>query len=257
MSVSQARPISTNQSGVHENLLSLVKRHQQHNMRRPIAQHTQDAFNEMLGWLNERSGDVIIDACCGVGESTYRLAQQFPEANVIGIDKSIARIDKHAHYCTNGEITKTTNGLSASEAITTADNYLLVQANLDDFWRLLLLYIEKEKPVWRVVKQYLLYPNPYPKKTQVGKRWHASPIFPTMLAVCPAIEVRSNWRLYLEEFLTAVSCFKHTGDISPIILPSDKTRIDNVAFTPFERKYLKADQTCFKLVIRPFGADKK
>ncbi|MFW8590755.1 tRNA (guanine(46)-N(7))-methyltransferase TrmB [Glaciecola sp. 2405UD65-10] len=220
----QARAISSNQEGVHEDLLKQVAKHKNSTFKRPIADHTLAAFEQVLTYLSGWEGDVILDACCGVGESTIKIAAQYPNAKVIGIDKSIARLDKHNSYKTH-------------EAST---NYLLMQADLNDFWRLLCAHIENNSPAWVLVKQYILYPNPYPKKSQLSKRWHASAIFPFVVDACKNIEVRSNWRIYLEEFYQASQQYNLSGEIS--VLKGE-------AMTPFERKYSDAGQSCFQLSL--------
>lgn len=227
----QARSITTNQVGVHEDLIALLVKHQQHAFKRPIAEHTQNTFNECVDWLGSWAGEVIIDACCGVGESTTNIAKRYPHAKIIGIDKSVARLDKHHSYKVSSDVT----------------NYILVQADLNDFWRLLTQYVDTHKPIWQITKQYILYPNPYPKKSQLSKRWHASALFPYIMQLSANIELRSNWRLYLEEFLVAAQHYGHSGDIEII---------DGLPITPFERKYQDAGQTCFKLAIRASGCDK-
>lgn len=242
MTIAHARSITTNQTSLHDDLLQTVAKHKKGGYKRPIAQHTKLAFENLLAWLGEWDGEVILDACCGVGESTINIASQYPHAKVIGVDKSVARLNKHTSYAA---------GHSKNQSATCANNYLLVQADLNDFWRLLVGYVEEKAPKWTVVKQFILYPNPYPKKTHLGKRWHGSALFPFIVALCPAIEVRSNWQVYLEEFSLAaqfygLKCSLHRIEVST----------GDDAYTPFERKYFESGQTCCKLVIRPSGSDK-
>lgn len=213
--------IETNQHQPHEDIPALVARYQTHENKRPYAQHTKDAIQLVLSWLDDWSGDVIIDACCGVGESTAILAQQYPMARVIGVDKSQARLAKHAHY-----------------APTQHDNYRIIQADLHDFWRL--LASAKTNYAWNISKQCLFYPNPYPKKTQVQKRWHASASFMPMLACSSNIELRSNWKIYVEEFQIALRLVNIDSNIAPIP--------NTTAITPFERKYSLAGQQCWQLL---------
>jgi tRNA (guanine-N7-)-methyltransferase len=251
MTVTQARSIITNQTCVHEDLIKILAKHKQSDFKRPVAEHTIVAFAQMLHWLTDWRGDVIIDACCGVGESTINLANEYPAARVIGVDKSVARLDKHRSYVTKNKSLKAlmVNSDSPIEQInieTEPKNYLLLQADLNDFWRLLLEHISQMSPAWKIVKQFILYPNPYPKKSQLGKRWHGGALFPYIVNLCSNIEVRSNWRLYLDEFLIAAEFYGLIGDIEPI-----SEKVIDKAYTPFERKYLAANQTCFKLVIRP------
>lgn len=258
MTSKQARSIETNQIDIHNDLPKLVARHQEMQFAKPIASHTQKAFDRVLSFLDGWQADVIIDACCGVGESTLKIANKFPNAKVIGIDKSIARLDKHASYA---ELNK--SHYKEQSTIISNNNYILVQADLIDFWRLLnsTLNNVENAPKWQVTQQFILYPNPYPKKAQIGKRWYASAIFPYLLNVCPTLELRSNWKLYLQECLIAANHYGLNGDISEIQinkLGKDSFSLNGLdeAFTPFERKYLESGQTCFKLVIRPEGVDK-
>jgi tRNA G46 methylase TrmB len=217
---------------VHEDLLSIVRKYRHSEFKKPIAQHTQQAFDFILLWLSDWQGDVIIDACCGVGESSLILAQRNPNAKVIGVDKSIARLEKHKHYQD-----KMPDGLK--------HNVRLLQADLVDFWRLLAEH--QPSADWTISKQCLFYPNPYPKKAQVQKRWHASPAFAAMLACSQQIEVRSNWHIYIQEFQIALQVY---GLGSSIELVSD------TPITPFERKYSESGQKCWLLQTLAAGKDK-
>lgn len=226
------RQISTNQSGVHEDLVVIVNKYRHSEFKKPIAKHTQYAFDSILLWLSDWQGDVIIDACCGVGESSLILAQRNPNAKVIGIDKSISRLEKYKYYQD-----KMPDG--------SKHNVRLLQADLVDFWRLLAEH--QPSADWTITKQCLFYPNPYPKKAQVQKRWHASPAFVAMLACSKQIEVRSNWYIYIQEFQTALQVY---GLRSTIKLVSD------APITPFERKYSESGQKCWQLQTLAEGKDK-
>ena len=215
------RDVDTNQQGIHEDLDLLVEKYRARHWQKPIATHTQQAAESVFEWLGNDECDIILDACCGVGESTINIAKAYPNAKVIGVDKSSARLDKHQHY--------------QRQYSYEVSNALVVQADLLDFWRLLVSKVE-EMHQWHVLKQYLLYPNPYPKKTQVTKRWHASPVFPFVMALSTNIEVRSNWKTYLEEFRRAAKHYNVEMQIECL---------NGTPITPFERKYMKSGQTCF------------
>lgn len=218
-SASQARTVTTNQQGVHEKLDALVKRYQSSVTQRPISAHTQAAFDQADAWLDGWKGEVILDACCGVGESTAWLARQYPEAKVIGIDKSALRVGKHGHYAAQD------------------DNYCVIRADLNDFWRLV------KTSSWNVSRQFILYPNPYPKNAQVQKRWHASAAMPDIMAISSHLEVRSNWLTYLAEFAQAASHYGLNGTLAQVP--------EGHAITPFERKYMASGQPCWRLLLAP------
>ncbi len=215
MSKGNSRAITTNQIGVNDKLDALVEKYKNSVNQRPIGEHTQAAFDEASEWLASGSGEIILDSCCGVGESTANLARENPDCRVIGLDKSELRVGKHAHY-------------SAGQ-----DNYRVIRADVNDFWRL----VNQHK--WQVKQHFLLYPNPYPKKTQIQKRWHASAAMPDLMAICQDLEVRSNWQIYVEEFAQAATHYGLHGVVKSI----DTTN----PMTPFERKYSSSGQACWRV----------
>jgi tRNA G46 methylase TrmB len=215
-----SREINSTQPGVHDKLNEYVLRYRRAVNQRPMQAHTQAAFAQASSWLGDWQGDIIIDSCCGVGESTAKLALRYPEARVLGVDKSAMRLEKHSHYASD------------------QSNYCMIRADVNDFWRLVV------QANWQVKKHYLLYPNPYPKAAQVQKRWHASPAMVDLMAMCQHIEVRSNWDIYLQEFAQAAALY---GVDSNLVV------IDNTIepMTPFERKYQDSGQDCWQLVCTP------
>ncbi|GGF86219.1 hypothetical protein GCM10011338_43180 [Alteromonas lipolytica] len=222
-----SRTVESQQPGVHEKLEAIVEKYQHTLNRRPIHAHTQQAFDDIADWLSDWQGEVILDSCCGVGKSTAGLALQYPDARVIGVDKSALRVGKHAHYQSS------------------QDNYRVVRADVVDFWRL--MRSAHDESSWRVTGHYLLYPNPYPKPSQVQKRWHASQAMPDLMALSERMEVRSNWLIYLEEFAIAAAKYGMECQISPVdpALP---------ARTPFELKYQNSGQTCWQLLGKRTGS---
>jgi len=229
---SSPREITTNQLGVHEDLADIVNKYRYSEFKKPIAEHTKQTFEAVIDWLGNWRGEVIIDACCGVGESSIVLAQQNPNAKVIGIDKSAVRLDKHAHY-------------KRQKAPNINSNVRVFQADLNDFWRLIAEHLKTAS--WTVSKQCLFYPNPYPKKNHVQKRWHASPALIALLGCSTNLEVRSNWLTYLDEFQQALSIHGVQSTIS---------QVSGVPITPFERKYTESGQPCWQLHTLAEGKDR-
>jgi tRNA G46 methylase TrmB len=224
-----SKAIITNQPGIHEKLDEVVERHLTHAFQKPYQAHTQQAFTEMdalvQAFLKENPhGTVILDACCGVGQSTRLLAQQHPESLVIGVDKSAHRIDKNVE------------GFESDDGFT-ANNYQLVRADLNDFYRLV------KAAEWPVSKHYILYPNPWPKAKHLQRRWHGSAVFPQMTRIGEQLILRSNWRLYLEEFQQAAKRVNLQGEISEVGVNKEQ------ALTPFEAKYQASGQVCWQLTL--------
>lgn len=218
MTVQPSRLVLSAQGGIHEKLAETVARHLAHPYRKPYAAHTLAAFEEIRPLVEQSKRPLVFDSCCGVGESTAWLAKAHPEALVIGIDKSIHRLDKHER------------GYRPEQA----DNYRLVRADLEDFWRLAVA------AGWTPARHYLLYPNPWPKPAHLQRRWHASPVFPAILQLGGRLEVRSNWRLYIEEFAAALAI---AG-----IAPAVEAWMAEPPVSPFERKYRDGGQALWRCV---------
>ncbi|WP_339719234.1 SAM-dependent methyltransferase [uncultured Paraglaciecola sp.] len=212
----KSRSISTNQVGVHQNLHKVVSRQLASVSQKPLSEHTQQAFQQAINWLGDWQGELILDSCCGVGESTVNIAQAHPNARVIGIDKSALRTDKHQAYAN------------------TLENYLVLRADLKDFLRLLVIHQKK------LSKHYLLYPNPYPKSAHLQRRWYACSALKDILSLGGTLEVRSNWQLYIQEFSAALCIANISNQFSEFA--SDK------AITPFERKYWQSGQSSWQLL---------
>jgi tRNA G46 methylase TrmB len=153
--------------------------------------------------LAQNSAPLVLDSFCGTGMSTATLAERYPDSLVIGIDKSASRLGRH----------------QASNY----DNYLLVQADCGDFWRLL------HTAGYHAAQHFLLYPNPWPKRGQLQRRVHGSADFVSLLALGGHVELRSNWQVYVEEFGSALHL---AGKIAQIDSPGITTPV-----SLFERKY--------------------
>ncbi len=208
---SNSRQPSSKQNGIHEKLPQLVHRHLSSPFRKPILPFNIAAFETAQEFIARHNKPLILDSCCGVGESTYQLARQHPDAVVIGIDKSANRIGKHTQD---------------------QENYLLLRADLNDFWR---LAVEAK---WQLQHHYLLYPNPWPKAAHIQRRWHGSALFPSLLALGGILEVRSNWQIYIEEFALALK------------IAGIQTQVEHYQtqdpITPFERKYQQSGHALWR-----------
>ncbi len=218
-----SKAIVTNQPGIHEKLVEIVNKHIAHPSQKPIQAHTQQAFDEINAIVQRFSGEIILDSCCGVGQSTRLLAKQNPDALVIGVDKSAHRINRNV------------DEVNRDDGQGRVENYHLIRADLNDFYRLVVA------ANWPVNKHYILYPNPWPKAKHVQRRWHGSAVFPQIMAVGQEIILRSNWLLYLEEFQLAAEVLSFKGEISVVNVTQP--------LTPFEAKFHASGQQCWQLHI--------
>ena len=144
--------VYSNQVDVHPELERIVPRHQQTTFRKSIGKPTLDAFEAIDEEVQSSGLTLILDSGCGTGVGTYKIAAANPNALVIGVDKSAARLS-YAKARVNPRC---------------GGNLRFVRAELSDFWRL------AADRGWPVEAHYLLYPNPWPKK-QLMRRWHGHP----------------------------------------------------------------------------------
>jgi tRNA (guanine-N7-)-methyltransferase len=202
-------PIASAQTGIHEHLAELVARHASSEFRKPYMPYNRDAFNiSMTAWQKAGERPLILDAGCGVGLSTLNLARQFPENFVIGVDQSAHRLSRNTMW--EGEMPQ---------------NFIRVRADLVDYWRLM------HAAGVRLVRHYILYPNPWPKIGQLARRWHGHAVFPTIAALGGEFECRSNWHVYIQECAAALTLLTSLDIACEPYVPRE-------CITPFEQKYL-------------------
>jgi tRNA G46 methylase TrmB len=165
----------------------------------------------LRSWLRERAAlPLVLDSGCGTGASSVALAAAHPDCAVVGVDQSLARLSRRVGV--------------AGDLAPIAGNAVLLRAPLQDLWRLLLADGR------RLQRHLLWYPNPWPKPEHLGRRWHAHPVFPTLLALGGQIELRSNWRVYVDEFALALRAHGWPSAVARVPESGEPA-------TPFERKY--------------------
>lgn len=231
--MSGARAVTTNQPDIYDKLEEVVRKYASTEYLRPIADHTRIAFAEaekfVLNFYESACNEggavrgtykVILDSGCGTGESTLNIAIANPGIPVIGIDKSAARLTK---------------------AGAAPRNAFLVRAELLDFWRLALGKVKAG--MWHIPYHALYYPNPWPKQSEATRRFHLHPIFPTLLQLGDAIELRTNWELYAREFAEAARI------AAPHCTIAREPFEPEQPITAFERKYKEARQQLWRVTI--------
>ena len=232
--MSGARAVTTNQTDIYDKLEEVVRKYASTEYLRPIADHTRTAFAEaekfVLNFYESAGNEggavrgtykVILDSGCGTGESTLNIALANPGIPVIGIDKSAARLTK---------------------AGTAPQNAFLVRAELLDFWRLALGKVKAGQ--WHIPYHALYYPNPWPKQSEASRRFHLHPIFPTLLQLGDAIELRTNWELYAREFAEAARIATPDCSIAREAFEPERP------ITAFERKYKEASQQLWRVIVK-------
>jgi tRNA (guanine-N7-)-methyltransferase len=234
-----------------DQLRALVTRHVQtldlYLASRPGAAHTRLALEQLAPVFHANNNQLILDSGCGTGRSSLALGEMYPNATIVGIDRSIVRLEKNARY-NSGIMDGSSDNDSSVVVQQVADNVWLVRAELVQVWAYLWTH---NIPVY---KHYVLYPNPYPKYKRIQSRWYGHAAFPLLLHVAgKRLVVRSNWEQYLIEFATAVDIAKELGSRS--LQTSGPLRRDSSkrpAWTNFEAKYDAVNEATYELIVEPF-----
>jgi len=234
MQNNNSNEVISNQQGIHENLKSIVRKHFETEYKKPIAEHTQAAFDKIKNTVEtelKKDTPLLFDSFCGTGMSTGVIAKNNPDALVIGIDRSITRLSKTY----NDEL---------------PENTILVQAECADFWLL------AKQSEWQLAKHSIYYPNPYPKAKHIKRRWHAHPAYPLLFALGGEVELRTNWEIYADEFSQAfVYASDYIEDSKLIckgvetlcfdVTTNDNKPCDTTFMTLFEKKYFLNGQKLY------------
>jgi tRNA (guanine-N7-)-methyltransferase len=212
-------PIRTAQAASHPRLREVVLRHLRDAYRRSPSEAGRRAFAGIVD--RAAAGAFILDAGCGTGAGTLALARRYPDRFVLGVDKSAARL---------------MIGQRQVESGSAPANARLLRCELVDFWQL------AAAAGLRCERQLLLYPNPWPKPDQLKRRWHAHPVLPAMLALGGAIELRTNWRIYADEFAEALRLAGLDARCEEFMAEDP--------LTPFERKYAASGLALWRCMAR-------
>lgn len=209
--------VQSNQEDVHEDLEALVTKHIRHSWSEPTPDHSRLAASDIARLLEDHNGPLILDSFCGTGMSTARLAEERPDALVIGIDKSRARLSRHKPNA--------------------CKNYHLIRASCEHVWS------ELASAGVTCERHYLLYPNPWPKKAHLKRRIHGHPSFPLLASLGGVLEMRSNWLVYIEEFAKATALIGFESMITPVNVTSP--------LTLFEQKYNANNEVLWRCTAAP------
>ena len=197
--------IVSQQTQPHARLQEIVYRHRDTEYQENIPEYAQQGFESVQQWVDEQAKPIILDSGCGTGESSLLLAEKYPHCCVLGIDKSAQRLGR---------------GQSDQQP----DNVYFTRNDCIHLWRLM------ARQNWTIQAHYLLYPNPWPKSGHVQRRWHAHPVFPNFLQLGGEVILRTNWKVYAQEFSESV--YFITGRRWPV----QSYQVD-LAISPHERKY--------------------
>lgn len=215
MGDSTVRKIIGGQQEPHPELEKIITKHLNKPYQKPIQDHNAKAFKSFEKEYHSFNGrELVLDLGSGTGESSYHTAVSKPSSIVISIDRSRVRLNKSNQQ--------------------KPENLLVIRSDIEDFIR---LFYQAEYKAHQI---HLYYPNPYPKASQIRKRWYAHPVFKQLIESAEVLEVRSNWLLYIQEFSMALDYFAKKSTYE-LYIPEQ-------TITAFEKKYHLDGQKLYRLI---------
>lgn len=217
-----SRAVTSSQITIHKDLSRLVGRHLTTQYQQPVHDFNRQIFKQIDSIKNSQHSPIILDSGCGTGESTQLIAKEYPSCLVIGIDKSLHRLKR--------------SGVDNSGGLIHTENYILARADIVDLWRL------ASEASWQLHKHFILYPNPWPKPAHLGRRWYAHPVFPFLISLGGILELRTNWRIYAQEFSEALAL------ATDQIIKTENYNSES-AISPFEKKYSTSGHKLYRCTV--------
>ncbi len=218
-----SRFIQSDQNEIHPSLFSNLERVVSSDFKKPVPNEVTIFLQEIeLKIQKLKLKGLILDACCGVGLSAYKLAEKYDDYLVLGIDKSTDRIERKNFFKKS-----------------MPSNCVLARFSIIDIW----ISLSKKNTI-NVYKQYLLYPNPYPKKKHLKLRWYGMPAIKFLFESSTRLEVRSNWKQYLQDFILVAEKFLFEGEIRKLNINDSQD-----CLTLFEKKYFESGHELYTLIL--------
>jgi tRNA G46 methylase TrmB len=168
-----------------------------------------------------------IEVGCGVGLHPIRYAQQNPDRYLVAIEHTRMKFEKFAGRLAHHPPFSNLHAVHA-DAVEWITHFV---------------------PPRSVDRYFFLYPNPWPRQRDEGKRWYAMPF---MEKVLETMKPGATLELATNEPAYAQGARKYFTEIWGLKMISDQ-ELRGPDWTPrthFERKYLERGQVCFNMRLQ-------
>ncbi len=197
---------------------------------RPFQKSRVPAPNGPLRFEKPEARALCIEIGCGTGYHSIQFSQNNPDSYLVAIERTREKFQKfwrrYLNHAQPGNLRPV-----HEDAVSWITHFVGLE--------------------W-VDEYFILYPNPYPKKSQANKRWVYMPFMKQLLMTLKKqgrITLATNERYYFEESLEG---FQKIWGLDVI----EASEIDPQASgrTHFERKYLKRGERCYNLILQKASA---
>ena len=170
-----------------------------------------------------------VEIGCGVGFHPLKYSAANPERFLVAIEHSSERFAKFERRIAHHPVRQ---------------NLLAVHEDAEAFF----VHYFKPQTLDRIL---ILYPNPYPKKVHLNRRWYGMPFAKYMvdcLKLDGQLTLATNEEFYAQE---AIKFFTNYWGLG--LVENSQLKASENSFAPrthFEKKYLENGQTCFNLIFK-------
>ena len=175
-----------------------------------------------LSSLNFNEGPLIVEIGAGVGLHPISYSQQFPDHQVLAIERTRSKFERFQRRLENHPQIK--NCIALHEDAISVITHLIGNNQVD--------------------KYFILYPNPYPKKNDQNKRFYAMPFMEEILRTLKSdgeIILATNDLQYKQE------CIEFFQRVWKLELKEQS--LATQGRTHFEKKYLSRNESCYNLIF--------
>lgn len=195
----------------------------------PVNKKLAGEIQTILKWVQLSTQPLYLEIGCGVGLHPIQFAKSNPNSRILAFERTRTKYQKSLQrFIGNGS----------------PENALIVHGDASFFLSELFLKNSSPSPIDGI---FILYPNPYPKKSQSNLRLAHMPltlVLNQILKQNATLTLASNKIEYITEAHELIP-----PKTSLIVTKNHKIESNASPRTHFEKKYLARGEDCFEIVF--------